>query len=322
MAASSAARNRVPIQAPAAPAASTAASPAPSATPPAATTGVGSTAPTTARTSGRVATSPRTWPPASQPWATITSAPAATAALASAALAAVCRTAAPAACARSMSGAGSPQKNDTTGAPSSRHQPSRSSCGKASTRLTPKERLVRAFVSRICSRSWASGLHDSASMPSPPALLTAAANAGDVAPPIGAWTIGAVRPKRSVRAVRNTGSGRVGVGRGALLQVGQHRLDLVGRADQPALLDRLLGEPALHVRLHRLVEQALGGPDRVRVLAGDLAGRLQRLGARVGRDASGESVPESVLAREDASGVGQLAHQVFAGEVAHQLSAG
>ena len=71
--------------------------------------------------------------------------------------------------------------------------------------------------------------------------------------------------------------------RRALLQVRHHRLDLVRRADQVALLHRLLGEAGFRIGEHGVVEDALGGADGVRVLAGDLAGRGQRLANRPGR---------------------------------------
>ncbi len=197
MAASSLPRNRVPIHAPAAPRLSAAASPRPSAMPPAAATGVGFTASTTAGMSGSVATSLHTCPPASQPCATSTSTPQSTARRASSARATVCRTLAPPACVRSTSGAGSPQKKEITGTPSSRQTASRSSCGQWRTRLAPNGRSVSARVLRTWSRTASSVLQLSASMPRPPALLTAAASAGQLAPPIAAWMIGTSRPSRS-----------------------------------------------------------------------------------------------------------------------------
>jgi len=92
----------VPSQAAWAPRANTAATPRASLIPPAAITGTGVTASTTAGTSGSVATVPDRWPPASQPCATITSAPAATARRASSALPTVCRATPPASCTRLM----------------------------------------------------------------------------------------------------------------------------------------------------------------------------------------------------------------------------
>ena len=83
--------------------------------PPAATTGTGATASTTAGTSARVAVVPRTWPPASQPWATMTSAPASAARTASATLPTLIIRRAPASWIRPASGAGSPQNSETIG---------------------------------------------------------------------------------------------------------------------------------------------------------------------------------------------------------------
>ena len=93
---SSASRNRVPSHAAWAPRASTAATPRASPIPPAAITGTGATASTTAGISGRVAIVPHTWPPASQPWATMTSTPDATDRRASSAVPTVCMTRPPA----------------------------------------------------------------------------------------------------------------------------------------------------------------------------------------------------------------------------------
>ena len=90
----------MPTHAAWAPRASTAATPRASPIPPAAITGTGATASTTAGTSGRVAMLPHTCPPASQPWATITSTPDATARRASSAVPTVCRTIPPASCTR------------------------------------------------------------------------------------------------------------------------------------------------------------------------------------------------------------------------------
>jgi hypothetical protein len=68
------------------------------------------------------------------------------------------------------------------------------------TRLTANGRLVSAFVSRIWARPTSGGLQLRASVPRPPALLTAAANSGDVAPPIAAWTIGMSIPTSAQKA--------------------------------------------------------------------------------------------------------------------------
>ena len=88
--------NRVPIQAPCAPSRSAAARPRPSAMPPAATTGIGATASTMAGSSANVPMAPAC-PPASPPWAMMTSAPAWAALIACASVCTCANTLAPAA---------------------------------------------------------------------------------------------------------------------------------------------------------------------------------------------------------------------------------
>ena len=197
IATSSLARNRVPIHTPETPSVSAAASPRPSAMPPAAMTGISPTASTTAGMSGIVATLPRTWPPASQPWATTISTPQSTARRASLAFPTVCMTTAPPAFARETSGEGSRQKNEMTGTPSSKHASSRSSCGNSMFKFTANGLDVSERVSRTCRRKFSSSMRHNARVPNPPALLTAAARRGPTAPAIGAWTMGTSIPRRS-----------------------------------------------------------------------------------------------------------------------------
>src|SRR5260370_26436684 len=78
-----------------------------------------------------------------------------------------------------------PEERDDGNA-SSRQTARRSSCGNSKLRLTPNGRRVSERVSRICPRTVSRSARQSTNMPSPPALLTAAAMAGPTAPPIGA----------------------------------------------------------------------------------------------------------------------------------------
>src|SRR5260370_26273927 len=68
---------------------------------------------------------------------------------------------------------------------------------------------------------------------------------------------------------------------GTLLQVRHDRLELVGRADQLLLLDRLRQKSRLGVGPAREIEQPLGRARGVWTLAGDFPGGLERPGARV-----------------------------------------
>jgi hypothetical protein len=58
-------------------------------------------------------------------------------------------------------------------------------------------------VARIASRTEPWGVQLNASMPSPPAFETAATSCGVVALPTGAWTTGAVIPRRRQNGVGN-----------------------------------------------------------------------------------------------------------------------
>jgi hypothetical protein len=194
---SAAMTNRVPSEAPEAPSASAAASPRPSAIPPAAMTGAEPATSQTAGTRTIVATSPRTCPPASQPWATMMSTPSSTDCRACPVEATVFATIAPASCAiRTSRCPGSAHWKEMIGTPASRSQPSRSSCGQARIKLAAKGRSVSARVraTAATTSSWSDQVK--ASMPRAPALLTAAASSGRARPPIGAWTIGMSIPAR------------------------------------------------------------------------------------------------------------------------------
>ena len=97
--------------------------------------------------------------------------------------------------------AGSPQKNETTGTPSRKHTSSRSSCAKSRFRFIANGLLVRALVSRINRLTLSMSARQTGSAPRPPALLTAAANLGPAATPIGAETMGISMPSMSHSAV-------------------------------------------------------------------------------------------------------------------------
>src|SRR5215831_14252084 len=247
--ASSLATNLVPIQAPAAPRASTAASPRPSAMPPAATTGVPPAASTTEGTRGRVATDPMTWPPASHPCATRMSTPWSTAVLAWSALPTVSIATAPASWTLPRNADGSPQKNDTTGTPSSRQTSRRLRMFQARTRLTPNGLSVSSRVRRRSGRISSGFRHVADSIPSAPAFDTAATSSGQVRLPIGAWTIGTSMPRSRVSAVSNMGRAYL---LALLLELGDdgemiRRPDAVHRGGA-AQRDRLHAATALPVR--------------------------------------------------------------------------
>jgi hypothetical protein len=129
IAASALIRKRVPTHAPAAPSAKTATRARASAMPPAAITGTGDIASTMAGTSAIVVISPRTWPPASHPWAITTSTPALAATCPSATLPTACRSRPPALCTNVTYGAGSPQNSEMMRTPARSVIATRSSCG-------------------------------------------------------------------------------------------------------------------------------------------------------------------------------------------------
>ena len=171
--------------------------------PPAASTGTVSTSSTSA-SSGISPTAPRTWPPASTPWAMIRSQPASTACLASA-TEPTCQPAnAPPACTRLIKpGSGVSWKNST-----SRARPAASSTSSSLLRsmngikkLTPKG---PAWACSTAATRSAKGIRlECSSMPRPPALLTAMASCGVLAPPRAACWIGTCQPTNSVKAVAN-----------------------------------------------------------------------------------------------------------------------
>jgi hypothetical protein len=76
--------------------------------------------------------------------------------------------------------------------------------GKASTRLTPKGRSVSRRIRRIRSTASCGVIQVRASIPSPPALATAAASSGVAADPMGACTIGNWMPNWSHNGVFST----------------------------------------------------------------------------------------------------------------------
>src|SRR5215472_12191335 len=134
------------------------------------------------------------------------STPWSTAVLASAALPTVSIATAPASWTRPRRGDGSPQKNDTTGTPSSRQTSRRLRMFQARTRLTPNGLSVSSRVRRRSGRISSVFRHVTDSMPSAPAFDTAATSSGEVKLPMGAWTIGTSMLRARVSAVSNMGS--------------------------------------------------------------------------------------------------------------------
>ena len=140
--------------------------------------GPGATASTTAGTSASVDAVPRTWPPASQPCATMMSAPSATACRASSTLPTVTISRAPASCTRPASGAGSPQKIETIGMRSDSIASIWAVTSKARTTLPTNGRSVAWRTCLIRARVSVPSKALSPSVPSPPARQTALASAG------------------------------------------------------------------------------------------------------------------------------------------------
>ena len=133
---------------------------------------------------------PRTWPPASQPWATMMSAPTSAARTASATLPTLIIRRAPASWMRPASGAGSPQNSETMGTRSSSIASISSATSKASTTLATKGRSVAWRRLLIRARASSPPQPVRPSVPRPPASETAAASAGPAALPIAAWITG------------------------------------------------------------------------------------------------------------------------------------
>src|SRR5881398_1001624 len=86
--------------------------------------------------------------------------------------------------------------------------------------------------------------------------------------------------------------------RRALVDIGADRLELIGAAHQFHLLGGF-GEQRRAGIDGKVVQQTLGGADRVRTLAGDLARDLEGRGARVVADPRREAVTQGFLRREN-----------------------
>ena len=127
---------------------------------------------------------------------------------------------------------------------------------------------------------------------------------------------------RARRARSSEGRGRILVVGGALLQVRHDRLELIGRADQLLLLDRFGHQAGRGIDGHRVVQDPLGRAHGVGTLVGDLLRRLQRRRARIIDQLRDEAELLGLGAVEDAAGVGELAHDVLARQMAHELRAG
>jgi len=85
--------------------------------------------------------------------------------------------------------------------------------------------------------------------------------------------------------------------RRALVDIGADRLELIGAAHQFHLLDGF-GEQRRAGIDGKIVQQTLGGADRVRTLAGDLARDLEGRGARVVADPRRETVTQASCAEK------------------------
>src|ERR1700683_644242 len=136
----------------------------------------------------------------------IASAPASTACLASSTSPTVCRTMPPAARTSPTCGGGSPQRNETIRAPSSRHASSRPCWSHSSTRFTAHGRSVLARRRSSSCLSCRSLCQLTASVPSAPASDTAAASSTEVALPTGAWISGRSIPSSSRTLARPLGT--------------------------------------------------------------------------------------------------------------------
>src|SRR5260221_521973 len=126
----------------------------------------------------------------------------------------------------------------------------------------------------------------------------------------------------SLREPRNDehGSSSLPIPRRALFHVGADRLGLVRTAQQLLLLDRL-GQQRRAGIDGEIIQHALGGADRVRAFAGDLAGDLKGCRARVVANPRGEPVTQGFLGRKNPPGPGQLAQNMVAATSASNMAA-
>src|SRR3954451_16928763 len=101
--------------------------------------------------------------------------------------------------------------------------------------------------------------------------------------------------------------------RRALLDVGAHSLELIGRAHQLHLLHGFGKQRRTWID-GQIVEHALAGTDRIGALARDLAREFEGRSAWIVADARRKAVAQGFLRGEDAPGVGQLAQNIVADE--------
>ncbi len=190
------ARNRVPRQTPSAPSASAAAIPRPSAIPPAATTGTAPATSTTAGTSTIVDTHPA-FPPASDPCAMTTSAPAWIAAAAASTSPTVCIQTMPRAWAAAIRSVGTPMWNEIAAGPDASVASNASGLNGRPVWLIANGRSVSPRSRRHCSPISSTDRTAVPTLPSPPAAHTAAARSTSSHGPNGASTIGTSMSSRS-----------------------------------------------------------------------------------------------------------------------------
>src|SRR6185437_16106827 len=100
--------------------------------------------------------------------------------------------------------------------------------------------------------------------------------------------------------------------RRALLLIGEHRLALIGRADQLLLLVGFGLEDGPGVAHGRQREEPLGGTDRIGAPGGDLAREGERLAARIVADPRGESQRQRLPSVENTAGEGELPRDILA----------
>src|ERR1700694_800677 len=97
----------------------------------------------------------------------------------------------------------------------------------------------------------------------------------------------------------------IGEPRRALVDIGAQRLSLIGAAHQSHLLDGFGKQRRAGID-GKIIQQTLGGADRVRTLAGDLPRDLQGCGARVVADPRRKPITQGFLRRENPPGIRQL----------------
>jgi hypothetical protein len=143
-------------------------------------------------------------PPASEPWAMITSTPSSAALRAWPTVWTWCTTLAPAPCARSTSSPGCPRAKETTAGFASRVARKAASSSSGTTWLTAKGRGVISRTRAICVWMLSADSKTAPMLPRPPAPETAATSSGAVAGQIAACMIGTSISNKSHTGVFNT----------------------------------------------------------------------------------------------------------------------